>query len=88
MNANSKGAWTTRRNLPRLEPEQAEAVLRAFEHRHAVVHLAYASVDEPDATRRIGALLDVDDETVKMILDQPLWRLLPEHRAMLAPSTD
>jgi hypothetical protein len=25
---------------------------------------------------------------VKIILDQPLWRLLPEHRAMLAPSPD
>jgi hypothetical protein len=66
------------------DPGAAVAVQRAFAHRHEVVHLIYAAADEADATRRLAALLEVDQATVATVLDQPLRNMLPEHRAELA----
>lgn len=73
--------------LPTLDPGLAAATLAAFAHRHEVVHLLYTAADEADALARIAQLLQLDQHTVSRVLDQPLRRMLPEHRAVLDLAT-
>ncbi|WP_460662749.1 hypothetical protein [Kribbella swartbergensis] len=54
-----------------------------YAHRHEVVHLLYAAVDEPDALSRISDLLHIDEATIARVLDQPLRWMLPQFRAEL-----
>jgi hypothetical protein len=61
----------------------AAAALAVFAHRHEVVHLLYAAIDEPDALTRIADLLHVDEATIGRVLDQPLRWLLPQFRTEL-----
>ena len=63
------------------EPLPAEVVLRAFEHRHEIMHLIYTAADEADAVRRIGEHLGIDHATADAILDLPFRDLLPHRRA-------
>ena len=70
-------------NPPEIGPGLAAAALAVFAHRHEVVHLLYAAVDEPDALARIGDLLHVDEDTIGRVLDQPLRWLLPQVRSEL-----
>ena len=65
------------------EPLPAEVLLRAFEHRHEIMHLIYTATDEADAVRRIGEHLGVDPAAADAILDVPFRDLLPHHRAEL-----
>ena len=67
--------------------ELAAAVLRAFEHRHEVIHLLYSAADHADATRRIANLLAIDEQTATVILELPLRRMLPEERARFEIAT-
>ena len=68
---------------PEIDPGLAAAALAVFAHRHEVVHLLYAAVDEPDALTRIGDLLHVDEATIGRVLDQPLRWMLPQFRTEL-----
>jgi len=68
---------------PEIDPGLAAAAQAVFAHRHEVVHLLYAAVDEPDALARIGDLLHVDEATIGRVLDQPLRWLLPQFRTEL-----
>ena len=70
-------------NPPEIDPGLAAAALAVFAHRHEVVHLLYAAVDEPDALARIADLLHVDEATIGRVLDQPLRWLLPQFRTEL-----
>jgi hypothetical protein len=60
-----------------------QLLLRAFEHRHELVHLLYSADDEADALHRIGRLLEIDEATAASIVEHPLRDLLPENRAGL-----
>jgi hypothetical protein len=66
----------------------AAAALAVFAHRHEVVHLLYAAVDEPDALTRIADLLHVDEATIGRVLDQPLRWMLPQCRTELETIAD
>jgi hypothetical protein len=68
----------TEQNVP---PYLAVALLRAFEHRHEVVHLVYTADNETDAVRRIASLLEVDEHTATAVLNAPIRQMLPEERA-------
>jgi hypothetical protein len=70
-------------NPPEIDAGLAAAALAVFGHRHEVVHLLYAAVDEPDALRRIAGLLHVDEATIARVLDQPLRWMLPQFRSEL-----
>ncbi|MFI7062306.1 hypothetical protein ACIBL3_15080 [Kribbella sp. NPDC050124] len=68
---------------PEIDAGLAAAALAVFAHRHEVVHLLYAAVDEPDALVRIADLLHVDEATIGRVLDQPLRWMLPQFRTEL-----
>jgi hypothetical protein len=68
---------------PEIDSGLAAAALAVFAHRHEVVHLLYAAIDEPDALARIGGLLRLDEATIARVLDQPLRWLLPQFRTEL-----
>jgi hypothetical protein len=68
---------------PEIDAGLAAAALAVFAHRHEVVHLLYAAVDEPDALARIGGLLKIDEATIARVLDQPLRWMLPQFRSEL-----
>jgi hypothetical protein len=68
---------------PEIDPGLAAAALAVFAHRHEVVHLLYAAIDEPDALARIADLLHVDEATIGRVLDQPLRWMLPQFRTEL-----
>ncbi|MGW7683131.1 hypothetical protein ACWGID_20525 [Kribbella sp. NPDC054772] len=68
---------------PEIDAGLAAAALAVFAHRHEVVHLLYAAIDEPDALARIGDLLKVDGATIARVLDQPLRWMLPQFRSEL-----
>jgi len=63
--------------------EMAAVALRAFEHRHEVIHLLYSSESETDAVWRIANLLDIEQHAAVELLDMPLRWMLPEERARL-----
>jgi DNA gyrase/topoisomerase IV subunit A len=65
------------------EPLPAQVVLRAFEHRHEILHLIYTAANEADAVRRIGQHLGIDPAAADAILDLPFRDLLPHRRAQL-----
>jgi hypothetical protein len=64
-----------------MSPEAAAVALRAFEHRHEVIHLLYSSDSQTDAVWRIANLLGVEQRVAAEILDLPLRSMLPEERA-------
>jgi hypothetical protein len=66
-----------------IPPDVARSMLRAFEHRHELVHLIYTAADHAEAVRRIADLLGHDDAMATAIMDLPLRRMLPEDRAGL-----
>jgi hypothetical protein len=67
----------------RVSPEVAAVALRAFEHRHEVVHLLYSSDSQTDAVWRIANLLGIEQRVAAELLDLPLRSMLPEERATL-----
>jgi hypothetical protein len=67
----------------RLSPELAAVALRAFEHRHEVIHLLYSSYSQTDAVWRIANLLGIGQRLAMELLDMPLRSMLPEERARL-----
>ena len=71
---------SAQRELPEVDPGLAAAALVVYAHRHEVVHLLYAAVDEADAVHRIAQLLRIDESTVGRVLLQPLHWMLPEFR--------
>jgi hypothetical protein len=68
------------RELPEVDPGLAAAALVVYAHRHEVVHLLYAALDEADAVHRIAQLLRIDESTVGRVLLQPLRWMLPQFR--------
>jgi len=70
----------TQRELPEVDPGLAAAALVVYAHRHEVVHLLYAAVDEADAVHRIAQLLRIDESTVGRVLLLPLGWMLPQFR--------
>jgi hypothetical protein len=72
---------------PTPEPKP-QVLLRAFEHRHELVHLLYTANDEADALRRIGTLLDIDQDTAAAITRRALGDMLPENRARLEDAAE
>jgi hypothetical protein len=76
------------RDAREVDPQLAAAALVVFAHRHEVVHLLYAAVDEADAARRIGHLLQMDESTVGLVLGQPMRWMLPAFREELEALAD
>ena len=70
-----------------MSPEMAVVALRAFEHRHEVIHLLYSSDSQNDAVWRIANLLEIEQRVAVAILDMPLRWMLPEERAQLGTAT-
>jgi hypothetical protein len=83
VTVNGENAIPPTTSPPEIDAGLAAAALAVFAHRHEVVHLLYAAVDEPDALARIGGLLKVDEATIARVLDQPLRWMLPQFRSEL-----